>query len=160
MSCSLLRFAVAAVRAWTWLYTRRVEPALAEARREDIESDLWEYQHDPTSDDRHPAVHILTRLVMGVPSDLGWRVEHVPSVDQTIRSKPALAAAVIAAAALWIVPMWLSRSDATEPLRVDQCAGASTLASTGSPTRTDYRMRVFACVGALLSGRPPASGPQ
>ena len=40
-----LRFVTGAVRAWTRLYTWRVAPSLREARRAEIESDLWEHLH-------------------------------------------------------------------------------------------------------------------
>ena len=40
-----LRLVTGAVRSWTRFYTWRVAPSLREARRAEIESDLWEHLH-------------------------------------------------------------------------------------------------------------------
>jgi hypothetical protein len=42
----LLRTAIALVRAWTRVYTWQMPADEREARRSEIESDLWELQHD------------------------------------------------------------------------------------------------------------------
>jgi hypothetical protein len=70
------RFAHGLVRFWTTLYTSGMPDALREARRAEIESDLWESQHDrrPVSD-FSVATQILLRLVRGLPDDLLWRIE-------------------------------------------------------------------------------------
>jgi hypothetical protein len=72
----MLRFVLGLVRFWTALYTSGMPDALREARRAEIESDLWESQHDrrPASDLR-VGVQMLLRLVCGLPDDLLWRVE-------------------------------------------------------------------------------------
>jgi hypothetical protein len=83
MTAILTRLAVAAVRGWTRIYTWRMDPAFREARRAEIDSDLWESQ---AADDHGAALpmHIMLRLVRGVAADLRWRVEimivnsHVP----------------------------------------------------------------------------------
>jgi retinol-binding protein 3 len=72
----LLRPAVACVRAWTWFYTWRMRPQPRETRRAEIESDLWEFQRDAAGDNSLGlALHVLLRLLIGIPNDLGWRVE-------------------------------------------------------------------------------------
>ena len=48
MSDLALRGAIAAVRAWTTLYTCGLPTGQRDARREEIESDLWESVHDAT----------------------------------------------------------------------------------------------------------------
>ena len=64
------------MRGWTWLYTWRMSSPSRETRRAEIESDLWEFQCDAAEDHRlGSALHILVRLVIGIPDDLGWRVE-------------------------------------------------------------------------------------
>jgi hypothetical protein len=76
MTDVILRVVIAAVRAWTRIYTWRMEPSLRDARRAEIDSDLWECQ----SDDRTPrllVVQIAGRLVAGVFHDLQWRIEQV-----------------------------------------------------------------------------------
>src|SRR5262245_65960888 len=72
----MLRLALALVRSWTALYTSGMPDGLRNARRAEIESDLWESQHDrrPESD-LGVAVQMLVRLFRGLPDDLLWRVE-------------------------------------------------------------------------------------
>jgi hypothetical protein len=106
-----LRFAIAVVRAWTRLYTWRVQPALGEARTAEIESDLWEFLHDPDAVGglKRP-LHILARLVIGVPDDLTWRIEHARAGRRSARRTVALTVgAAIVFATLWIT-IGLSRS--------------------------------------------------
>ena len=68
--------AIAAVRAWTKLYTSGLPSRQRDVRREEIDSDLWESVNDTTSDRRTLALQIVARLVVGIPDDLGWRSEH------------------------------------------------------------------------------------
>jgi hypothetical protein len=103
-----LGLAAALVRAWTHAYTWRLEPAVRDARRAEIESDLWEFQHDPERD-RHRAAHVLARLVIGIPDDLSWRAEHASTRRTPQRASLRIVAwtvaTVILAAALWILPL-------------------------------------------------------
>lgn len=76
MTHVVLDIAIAAVRAWTRIYTWRMEPSLRDARRAEVDSDLWECQND----DRTPRALVLQmagRLVAGVFHDLLWRIEQV-----------------------------------------------------------------------------------
>ena len=59
----MLRLALALVRLWTTLYTSGMPRGLRETRRAEIESDLWESQHDrrPESD-AGVAAQMLLRL--------------------------------------------------------------------------------------------------
>lgn len=101
MKSPLLRLAIAVVRAWTRLYTWRMPATPREARRAEIESDLWEFEHDVAGDSRiSPAMHVLLRLIAGVPHDLQWRVEAVPR-DRRLQTKIALTATAFLVAALW-----------------------------------------------------------
>jgi TonB family protein len=68
-----LRVAETTVRAWTRIYTWRMPPELRDARREEVESDLWESEHDPHRP--RSALAVLVRLSMGVADDVAWRVE-------------------------------------------------------------------------------------
>jgi hypothetical protein len=72
MTSVLTRVAVAAVRGWTRIYTWRMEPAFRDARRAEIDSDLWECQADAG-----PALpmQMMLRLIRGVLHDLRWRAE-------------------------------------------------------------------------------------
>lgn len=75
---SLLAFAIAFARAWTATYTRGLPADVRAERREEIDCDLWhhqrlaELQREPVTG---TAVEILVRVVLGIPSDLLWRVE-------------------------------------------------------------------------------------
>ena len=70
--------AASLVRRWTWLYTCGLPAAVRDARRAEIESDLWEFFHDS---DRPASVsamaHLVVRLLRGVPDDVSWCAEHV-----------------------------------------------------------------------------------
>jgi len=104
MKSPLLGFAVVIVRAWTRLYTWRMSPTLREARRAEIESDLWEFEHDVTGGSGiSPAMHVLLRMIAGVPDDVQWRVEHVVPGDGRLRTTIALTASAFLVAALWVL---------------------------------------------------------
>ena len=62
---------------WVRLYTRGMPRVIADARRAEFESDLWECLHDDGRRDGSAArsMEILGRVVRGVPSDLAWCVE-------------------------------------------------------------------------------------
>jgi hypothetical protein len=74
----MLAFAIAITRAWTATYTRGLPAVARDARVAEIHSDLWEHQRaagferEPVAD---TGVAILTRVVLGVPADLLWRIE-------------------------------------------------------------------------------------
>jgi hypothetical protein len=158
MKSPLFGFAVALVRAWTRLYTWRMEPALRETRREEIESDLWEFQHDSMAGGSSSGFHVLARLFLGVPSDLCWRVDNALSRDEGLRGRAALTtAAAVLVAALWIVPALFWRNGPLERTRANDCPSASTTRPADSLTRADYRMQVINCAGAFFGRR--GSGP-
>ena len=97
-----LRAATAAVRAWTMLYTSRLPIEQRDARREEIDSDLWESVNDPASDRRSLAFQIAARLIRGIPDDLGWRSEQAARAAAR-RWRVALTVAAVAIFALWLV---------------------------------------------------------
>lgn len=68
----LNRIAAALVRAWTWAYTCLAPAGSAEARRAEIESDLWEWQHEAGAGKRSRAWQALGRLVRGSWDDVRW----------------------------------------------------------------------------------------
>jgi hypothetical protein len=79
-----LRLATGAVRAWTRLYTWRLKPSDREARRAEIESDLWEHLNAEHGDRSLP-LEIVSRLMLGIPDDMRWRVEQVRSRPASVR---------------------------------------------------------------------------
>jgi TonB family protein len=73
-----LRIAIAAVRLWTDLYTRRLPSEVRDARRAEIASDIWHSTHDPDRDRSWPlALEMIVRLLFGLPDDVRWRVEQM-----------------------------------------------------------------------------------
>jgi uncharacterized membrane protein YhaH (DUF805 family) len=69
--------AAAIVRAWTRAYTAWLAPTIREARRAEIDSDLWEHAHaaNEAADPRTVAGQILARCLLGIGGDLTWRVQ-------------------------------------------------------------------------------------
>ena len=110
MRSRVVGFAIAIVRGWTRLYTWRLPAAVRDVRRAEIESDLWESQQDSDSHHRlNPAVHMLLRLLLGIPDDLQWRTAHASPRGRTVRIAAALAAAVLLLAALGLLDLMRTR---------------------------------------------------
>lgn len=88
MTSRAVRFAAFVVRLWTRVYTLGTPAAVRNARLSEIECDLWQSEHDP--DRPANALEILTRLLLGVPHDLMWRVEHTSAgaTATTVGSMP------------------------------------------------------------------------
>jgi len=100
----LLRAATAAVRGWTAFYTWRLPTALRDARRAEIASDVWEFANDPVRPpDRSAALHMLARLLLGVPDDLSWRAAYTPA---RLRNGMSVALA-IGVSAFVVATVWL-----------------------------------------------------
>lgn len=145
------RFAAALVSTWTRVYTWRMDAWRRDVRRAEIESDLWEFEHDSNARGLSPAVHVLARLVIGIPSDVCWRVESRLPERPALRPHAALAAtAALVIAALWMAPVWLGRSQPNVAGGLRDCADEYAALSPASRTRPDYRMQVFSCVGAFF----------
>jgi uncharacterized protein (TIGR03435 family) len=107
----MMRLAVDCVRGWTWLYTWGMPPASRETRRAELESDLWEFQRDAAGDhDLVSASHILLRLAIGIPDDLGWRLEQEALAGRLAQESMALCARV-AGAALFVCALWVIDAD-------------------------------------------------
>ena len=85
------------VRVWTHLYTFALPSEIRDRRRAEIESDVWESEHDP--DVPHHA--LVLRLLRGIPADLLWRLEVVPHRQPARVAVGALAGAGVLALALW-----------------------------------------------------------
>jgi hypothetical protein len=134
-----LTIAVTIVRAWTQAYTCRMPLEWAEQRRAEIESDLWEFQHDPDGPRGiAPAVQVIGRLFTGIADDICWRLEHTTLHDTVlIRRAVTLAAATVALSMLW------GSSGATP-----RAAGCP---STPRKPRVE---QVLECVGAFFEPAP------
>ena len=67
------------VRRWVRFYTRGLAPELRDARREEIDADLWFHLEEGVligRSARATNLEILVRWVAGIPADLRWRFEH------------------------------------------------------------------------------------
>ena len=122
----LMRLATGLVRGWTRLYTWGM-PASSRARRcAEIESDLWEVRHDTAGAGAPCASHVVLRLLMGIPDDLGWRVEQAAAAGHvgplSLRIGSHLAGAVVSLVAFWLIGV-----DASRPLAAQSRTDAPTL---------------------------------
>ena len=83
-----LPIALALVRGWVYLYTLGLPTKLKERRRLELCSDVWEQQNAQKDDgyaNEAIALRLFIRVVLGVPSDLSWRLQHVDSTTRTER---------------------------------------------------------------------------
>ena len=102
MSAPLTTLATAAVRTWTWLYTRGTPVFVRDGRRQEIESDLWEQQHDLAGEpDARVAMDIMLRLLAGVLDDVQWRLEHRALSPRRTQALVATTVAILFGAA-WV----------------------------------------------------------
>lgn len=98
---ALLRLSVAVVRMWTRVYTWRMPRSVREARRAEIESDLWECQADEAAGSALP-MQIMGRLALGVFEDVRWRVEQTSRGSHVARRTIAFSVGTAAVlACLW-----------------------------------------------------------
>lgn len=74
----MMTLAIGLTRWWVRLYTKGLPPEMRDARRAEIESDLWEQGEDSTASGSKPdetALQVFVRLLLGTPADLSWRLE-------------------------------------------------------------------------------------
>ena len=79
-----LALAIGMTRSWVTLYTSGLPRELRDGRRAEIDSDIWEHQRTAEFLDQPPggtALQLLARLLLGLPSDLTWRLEAGNSVQ-------------------------------------------------------------------------------
>jgi hypothetical protein len=109
-----LRSATGAVRAWTQLYTWRVEPSVRDARRAEIQSDVWEQLNAERGGPTLP-LRIVSRLVLGIPDDMRWRIEHVSLHRRFVRRVIiSSVGSAIVLACLW-VGLTLGQAEPPQP---------------------------------------------
>jgi hypothetical protein len=136
---------LALTRAWLRVYTCGAQPRLARARRTEIESDLWEMQHDA---DLGPPLRYaciaLTRLITGIPDDIAWRFDCAAEDEQMIvRRVFAFTAATLLVVSLWMVPSLFLNGQK----EIAACAAAAPQPQTNA----DLRLQVMRCAGAFFS---------
>lgn len=93
----------AIVRAWTRLYTWRLPAVARDCRRAEIDSDLWEFEHDREgTNGAARAAHVLARLLRGLPDDVRWRASFVSPGAGPLRAMIGLTTAAIVATGVWV----------------------------------------------------------
>lgn len=73
------------VLRWTALYTRGLESALRNDRRDEIASDVFEQWRVGEAGWSH-SLAMLGRCLRGMPADVSWRIEHARSVGAPARA--------------------------------------------------------------------------
>lgn len=100
-------FAVRLVRAWVWFYTRGLPARVAEARRAEIDSDVWEQLRDASRAGRPvPSFALLGRFVRGVPDDLAWRLEREPLSGSPVQR--VVLPVVVVLSYGWLAFVWMN----------------------------------------------------
>lgn len=127
MTSRSMTVAAALVRLWTHLYTFGLPADVMTRRRAEIDSDLWEFQHDARTDRGLGTTgHVLARLVAGMPHDVAWRVEQdmVPGMLRRVAMVGATSTFLLIG--VWVVPLW-SGNTPHQHCVVQQQAGVSAL---------------------------------
>lgn len=77
MSTLLLTLTKKSVDGWVYLYTAGLPGHIRDRRVAEIDSDLWEEVTDrsESGSGRWLLPHLLIRMLLGVPSDVLWRLE-------------------------------------------------------------------------------------
>jgi hypothetical protein len=97
MGAGMSAWSVVLVRWWTRAYTCGLPRQVRDARRAEIESDLWESAHDASE----AAAQILPRLAFGIVDDLRWRVGLLDAHSRDMVGR--LSVGVLGLVALWQV---------------------------------------------------------
>ena len=120
------RLVLSLIRGWTRVYTWGAPQPVRDDRRAEIESDLWESQHDRDAGDGFVSPwQLAVRLVLGIPADLAWRMEQT-DVRRAVSPRTfALAASLFLLVVLWMfstpaqsVPPRPSSVRLIDPMRV------------------------------------------
>ena len=109
------------VRGWVDLYTRGLPADTRAARRDEIDDDLWCEHAEAAAAGRSARsldADLALRLLLGIPSDLSWRLTHHHGPDRTILEKRASTGtrslgllAIVAASSLFTLPILTGGSD-------------------------------------------------
>jgi hypothetical protein len=124
-----MRFAL----AWAAWYTSDLEPAVADGRRDEIASDVWEQAAGQA--DRPAAAlaaSIAGRVVRGIPADLAWRWR-MPSgfPRETGVMRAGLAIALVLSSAVLALGVGALGRAAVGLLRGEALPSVTTVSSTG-----------------------------
>jgi hypothetical protein len=137
----------AATRAWLRVYTSHTADDVGVARRAEIESDLWEMEHDTDFESGARLAWLATRrLVTSIPDDVVWRFENLALDQQLIvRRLVAVSAATLMVLSLWAMPSLFLNGRR----EIANCAATV----PDLQTDTDLRLELMRCVGVFFSAR-------
>jgi hypothetical protein len=151
-----LRVAMTLVRVWSYLYTCGMSSEAAVERRDEIASDLWELQHDSSWRGVSPAMHVVARLLAGIPDDLVWRVECAAAGDDLLARR---AVAAVGAAVAVLACLLFFGQPSTQPQILRQVLSprmAECVLTAPPPQSTaDFRTEIVTCAGAFFGTAPP-----
>ena len=108
MTTRIIAFVVSMVRVWTRAYTWRLPPHVRDARRAEIESDLFESRRD-LGCRLTLAWHVVVRLMLGIPDDLRWRMTYAHVGRTAGFALAALVTTAFLVAAFWWVDLTRAR---------------------------------------------------
>src|SRR5262245_11952525 len=91
------RAAAGVARWWTRVYTYGLPDDLRDARRAEVDSDLWESLSDGT-----PSRHILARVALGLADDLTWSLTFMDTTTRNTAGWSLGSLVVLGAAWLWL----------------------------------------------------------
>lgn len=76
MNDLLTSLAAGVARNWVAVYTLGLPPSVRDARRAELQSDLWEQRNDVRSETSNSiAKGVLARVLGGMPADLLWAID-------------------------------------------------------------------------------------
>lgn len=111
---ALMSFAASLTRAWAAAYTFGLAAHVRDARRREIDSDVWEHQHDAEGASSSPgiALQLIGRMLRGVPADLLWRINvEGPQMDIRIPVERIMGGALVVMVALVVITGSISGID-------------------------------------------------
>jgi hypothetical protein len=97
------------VRGWVDLYTSGAPITAREARRAEIDDDLWCLDEEASSDGRSPSslgTEMFIRLLGGMPADISWRLAQRGSPAPTTERTSSMSTRVIGALAIVFGASW------------------------------------------------------
>ena len=113
MNTFLTGVAIGLTRWWTRVYTIGTPGRFAEARRAEIEADLWEFERDIQTT-AQGAASASARLLLGVPDDLSWRLEQGVTARTVWWSGPVIIGVLVSI--FWFVSITQARDRPLPPV--------------------------------------------
>jgi len=85
----MLAMAMALTRRWVGFYTIGLPKVSAQARRAEVDSDLWEQVSWTGAGTASLAGHIVARTVLGMPADISWHITELggPKMERSVTTK-------------------------------------------------------------------------